>query len=139
MIIEPIDGAALEASLRDALADERLAEAIASITAGQTAEVAQEAERLLRTQRDEFLSAVEEVLDDVDRAFLVTSRYVEQKARWIQMNLESQYRMMFKGEADQLLMCRAAVTSFLLAQIEPFIDAEQLATINSLLAQPMAA
>jgi hypothetical protein len=92
---------------------------------------------LLREQRAETLVAVADVVDEADLALLIATRYIEQKARWIQWNLVLNYRMMMIGTFDAELAFKASVLSNLLGRIEPFIDDASLARINELLNEPI--
>ncbi len=92
---------------------------------------------LMREQRSETMSAIAHVMDESDLALLIATRYIEQKARWIQWNLVLNYRMMLSGFFDTELAFKASVLSNLLGRIEPFIDEASLARINELLNEPI--
>jgi hypothetical protein len=105
---------------------------------GQTASASYFACRaLMHQQRVELLTALDEVVDPTDLGLLISTRYIEQKSRWLQWNLVLNYRMMMSGSFDTDLAYRASVLSNLLGRIEPFIDEASLQRINELLNEPI--
>jgi hypothetical protein len=113
-------------------------EALEAMFAGQGRGTTFEACReLMREQRQEFLDALVEVVDDDDVAMLLATRYIEQKSRWLQWNLVLNYRTMTTGRFDADLAFRASALSYLLGKIEPFIDETSLIRINELLNEPI--
>jgi hypothetical protein len=86
---------------------------------------------------DEFTGALTAVVDDDDRDWMIASRYVELRARWVQLNLEGNYRLVCHGSSDMTIFCEASVTAHVLATIEPHVEPDLLQRIHALLTQPI--
>ena len=77
--------------------------------------------------------------DGLDIDIIITCLYVELKAKWIQLNLQSQYRA-FKGlPTDMAALGHASVSSLFLAKIEPYLASDFITKINGMLSEPIAA
>ena len=101
-------------------------------------ELLKKAREFYSTQRSQFLSVIEDIGEGEDIAMVLASRYVEYKAHWIQLNIQLQYQSIMKGQADQSVLHRAGILSFLLGRIEPLIDPNYLTSIHELLNKTLA-
>lgn len=92
------------------------------------------------TDYNKILAVFDDVgRDGLDIDIIITCLYVELKAKWIQLNLQSQYRA-FKGlPTDMAALGHASVSSLFLAKIEPYLESGFIAKINDMLSEPIAA
>lgn len=89
---------------------------------------------------DKILSVFQEVGEDgLDIDTVIACLYVELKAKWIQLNIKSQYQAFSGKETDMVSMGHASVVSNFLAKIEPYLDKNYMKTIDGLLSEPIAA
>lgn len=104
---------------------------------GKMTEFIPETIEYLSNQVHQHLATFDEIDDEDDLAHYTAVQYVELKARWIQMNLRLSYQAFTHGEGDPKLLLRAAATTALLSEIEPYVSRQYVEQIQALLAQPV--
>lgn len=89
---------------------------------------------------EKIMSVFKEVGEDgLDIDIIIACLYVELKAKWIQLNIQSQYQAMNGRPTDMVSMGHGSVISHFLTKIEPFLAGDYMKTVDKLLSEPVAA
>ena len=87
--------------------------------------------------RDQIVSQVKDVEYDERVGLMVALRYIEIRSNWNGLNTQLQFQM-FRGAApDMPLMVRMSLMSSIIAELEPFIRAEDKDQVDAFLDNPL--
>lgn len=85
---------------------------------------------LAAEQSRSTLAIVADVVVAYDLRYALACRYVEFKARWLQLSTRMAYTTIVSGSPDPAVAAEAATTSLMMSRIEPFLRAGHLRQIN---------
>ncbi|MEM1125586.1 MAG: hypothetical protein AAGI71_02965 [Bacteroidota bacterium] len=92
---------------------------------------------LVAQLRDQFIEAARDIEDEDELPTTAALEYIQLKSRWYRLNTQMNYQLFKQGEASPDVQYQGTLVSQLLAEIEPFIDPQDVSRITQFLTDPI--